>query len=72
MVIRNPRCHLCNLFMSWSDDAMIWTPFGAGWDTDPPPDEYAHIKCWNEADPDYRRIIVEMSWSKPTKIGRIY
>lgn len=43
----NARCGLCNLFMSYEDmdnSSVVWEE-----------DEWAHFKCWNDADEEFRQ-----------------
>jgi len=62
-----PQCHLCNRFISYKDlrRAVVWTPYGDASMDEPPPDNYAHLKCWEEADEKRRSLIVSISWAKP-------
>jgi hypothetical protein len=67
--VPQPRCGLCNLFMSWHYVrawAVEWTPFGGPLDDEPPESEYAHLRCWNHADDGRRRLIRTISWIGPS------
>lgn len=64
-----PRCYLCNLFMTWSYVrawAVEWTPFGGSCDVEPPDAEYAHLRCWNSTEPGRRARITQTSWIAPS------
>ena len=62
-----PRCCLCNLFISYKDleAAMRWTPYGDASMTDPPPEEFAHLRCWKTAPDERRKLIEAIAWAKP-------
>jgi hypothetical protein len=63
----NPRCALCNKFMSWKDmdEGVRWSPYGDGCVFEPPEEEYAHLRCWDAASQDRRDLIKAISWSGP-------
>lgn len=62
-----PQCHLCNLFISYKDleVAAVWTPYGDSSMTEPPPEQFAPRRCWEDA-PDHRRKLIEaIAWAGP-------
>jgi hypothetical protein len=57
------QCWFCNRFMLLSDDAYLWwTPYGGVIDMEPPDDEYAHVKCWNDAPLAQKKLIQRTAW----------
>ena len=66
-----PRCHLCCRFISYKDleVAVCWTPYGDASMTEPPPEEFAHLRCWDDAGDSRRKMIEAIAWAKPYARG---
>jgi hypothetical protein len=58
------KCSVCGKFMSWASlyNAVVCTPFGSRFDTEPPDEEYIHSKCWDNLTPEYKALIKKTSW----------
>ena len=69
----NPRCNICNLFMSWADvkRGVAWTPFGGRLDDELPDEEFAHRKCWKNAEERTRSLIRRFAWIPPALSGKL-
>lgn len=62
---RNPfRCSICGKFFSYHEDFYIWTPYGSCVDLEPPEEERAHRKCFENY--NGKELIHTTSWLKPT------
>lgn len=62
-----PVCQLCGKFMSYTEMkvAISWTPYGGYDDMEPPPEEWAHKRCWNHAGNDRIGLIERTAWRPP-------
>ena len=48
---------------------MTWIPFGGYSDMEPPDEEYAHIECWNKAQPSRRELVTRVAWVPPFQLN---
>jgi hypothetical protein len=71
--VANPRCDICNLFMSWKDArrAVAWTPYAGALQYELPDEEFAHRKCWREASERTRSRIRQVAWIPPSCMGKL-
>lgn len=69
----NPRCDICNLFMSWADvrKGVSWTPYAHGFQYEVPDEEFAHRRCWKAATESTRALIRRVAWIPPAMTGKI-
>ena len=64
--MRNPRCDICNKFMSLDDVkiAKVYIPFGSYGDTEPPEEIFMHSECWNKLSQSEKDLTKRISWQK--------
>jgi len=69
----NPRCDICNLFMSWADvrKAVAWTPYAHGFQYEVPDEEFAHRRCWKVAPERQKSLIRTIAWIPPACAGKL-
>lgn len=69
MITKNTRlrCDICNKFISFKENKYTWVPFGNRFDIEPPDEEHAHIKCYNNLNDNSKNLIIETSYIKPGK-----
>jgi len=46
-------------------ESMRWTPYGDTSMEEPPPEEYAHLSCWQDVGANRRKLIESIAWAKP-------
>ena len=58
------KCSICGKFMSQANmfNAIVRTPFGTALDTEPPDEEFIHLRCWDKLVPGQRVLIKKTSW----------
>lgn len=64
---RPPQCYFCCRFIYYRDrrKAVRWTPYGDASMEEPPPEEYAHLRCWKGVTRERRKLIESVAWAKP-------
>ena len=67
-----PQCSLCHKLMALKSlrKAVAWTPYGSACDYEPPPEQYAHRRCWDAAPQEERDSTIAISWLKPMAEGK--
>jgi hypothetical protein len=62
------KCDICGRIMSWKTSYYVWTPYGNSNDIEPPEEEHAHKKCFDNYD---IALIQRTSWIPPYFVNNL-
>jgi len=57
------KCYFCGKFIGYGEAVYTWTPYGGVLDLEPPEDEHAHARCYDNS--SMKDLIIKTSWMKP-------